>query len=136
MATMNAAKGVVKQLFSVLTERGDHHLEVLKMSVSVLLYSLCKLNNLVDQNKLESRVIIDAFGMCEVALQDWVKQPNVIGGSFFGGRIQYDTQLVYGNAELQVYTLLFNACILHSAYVFAVVAKHIVPPNAYTHWDC
>ena len=114
MATMNAAKGVVKHLFSKLTEKLDHHLEVLKTSISVLLCTLCKIDVLVGKDEMESRVITEAFGMCQVDLQDWVKGPGVIGGSFFGGRI-HATVIVYANAELQVITLFVVQFISRSA---------------------
>ena len=118
VATMNAAKGVVKHILSkasgnvgmlknLFPKSLQHHLEVLKASVSVLLYTLCKIDILVDQNVLESGEITDAFGMCQVDLRDWVKQNGVIGGAFFGGRIQ-GTAIEYANAELQVYTIHYT----------------------------
>ena len=108
MATMDAAKGVVKHLFSKLTGSLEHHLEVLKASVSVFLCTLCKIDILVDRSVLELRVITDAFGTCQLALQDWVKQPNVIGGSLFGGRVR-GTDIVCANREMQVFIHIDNA---------------------------
>ena len=101
LATVYAAIGLVKHLLSKLTGRLEHHLDVLGLSISLMLSSLCKEDVLVSEKK--DPAFKKVFGVCEVALLDWVKNHNVIGGSFFGGRIQ-NTTILYSLDELKVYT--------------------------------
>ena len=104
VATKDAAIQLVHYLFSVLTGKMDFQVEILKLSISVLLRSLCQVQNLISKKEVEADVITAAFGRCQSALQEWVKHPNVIGGSMFGGRVdQYQNRLLHGSAELKVY---------------------------------
>jgi hypothetical protein len=82
VATVDAAKRLVKILFGKLTTTLDYHLDVLKTSISLLLAAL---SHAQVQNLLTS--VTDVFGMCEGILWQWVTNHNVIGGSFFGGSI-------------------------------------------------
>ena len=88
----------------------DHHLDVLKASLSLLLLSLSKIEALMCPSK-----VTDAFGVCQVVLQDWVKHPNVIGGSFFGWSIQHYTKLLKADVELQVCMYIISGNHVHPA---------------------
>ena len=84
--TMNAAMYLVGCLFSKLTSKVDHHLDILKMSITTLLYALCHLKYLACEMKTNITMITDVFQKCQLVLQTWVQDVNVIGGYFFGGR--------------------------------------------------
>ena len=101
--TVDAAAGLVKHIFSnskiaQLYEKFD----LLKSAISVLLHSLCKIEVLVAQNVVDATKINTVIGKCEVDLQDWLKNPDVIGGIHFGRRINNGTFL-YAPAEFRVY---------------------------------
>ena len=87
LASKDAAIRLVCRLFRVLTGKLGFKVEILKLSISVLLCSLCRVEDLVSEKKVEADVITTAFGRCQSALQEWVKHAQVIGGSFFGGHV-------------------------------------------------
>ena len=95
---MNEAKHLVKVLFSKLTII-EHQVEVIKMSITLLLYALCKMDCLGTQSESD---ILDIFGMCEVALEGWIKRREVMGGRYFGYKTQDRMTLLYGRTELKV----------------------------------
>ena len=102
MATVDAAKCLVKNLFGKLTTTLDYYLDVLKTSISLLLAAL---SHAQVQNLLTS--VTDVFGMCEGILWQWVTDSNVIGGSFFGGSIvtrywPHRKELLYALPEVKV----------------------------------
>ena len=103
VATVNAAKQLVKLLFSELNIQ-PHQVEILKLVVTVLLYLLCKMEIIVARNELDESEVAKTFGALKVVLEDWVKRGGigVVGGSFFGYRVQNDTTLLYGSTELKV----------------------------------
>ena len=107
VATVNAAIFLMKRLFSELNVQ-EFQIEVLKLAVTVLLYSLCKMDILVARNELDETQLTNAFGVCELALQEWVKRS--IGGIYFGKSAQNAT-LLYGSTELKV---------INPAYVFSL----------------
>lgn len=94
--TMNDAKYLVKLLLSQLN-KDNNHIDIIKLSISLLLYTLSKMETLIAQN-----MINDTLGMCEVALLDWVKHGDVIGGRFFGYKVENKMRLLYGSVELKV----------------------------------
>ena len=99
-ATVNAAIALVKHLFSNLTTRLDFQVNILKLSVTILLYSLC-----LEEMNVEA-IATEYLNKYQSSLQDWVNNASVIGGSFFGGRI-YSNTLLYSKDEFEV----------HSSYV-------------------
>ena len=117
VATVNAAILLIKRLFSELNVQ-EFELEVLKLALTVLLYSLCKMDILVSRNELNETQLTDVFGVCELALQEWVKRSKVVGGIYFGKSAQKATILLYGSTELKVinptYVFFFTACFLFS----------------------
>lgn len=101
MATVNAAKHLMKYLFGKVTVISEHHLHVLKLSIRCLLFALSKAQSIVNEN-----IVTEAFGMCELTLRDWVANSVVIGGSFFGGSVSswlfHTKKLQYALDELKV----------------------------------
>ena len=111
VATVDAAKLLVKYLFGKLTGTFNHHLDVLKASISLLLIVLCKTQVLVSKNVMDESNATDVLGMCELTLRGWVADHNVIGGSFFGGTVHNSwigskKELVYALPELKVWMIL------------------------------
>jgi hypothetical protein len=87
VATADAAVGLVWHLFSNLPGKLDFQLDVLKLSITVLLYSLCHVEDLIaNQEVVEVKVIGEAFQWCQLSLKRWIESTNVIGGSVFGGK--------------------------------------------------
>ena len=87
MATAYAALGLVWHLFSNLPGKLDFQLDVLKWSITILLYSLCHVEDLIaNQEVVEVEVIGQAFQWCQLSLKSWIESTNVIGGSVFGGK--------------------------------------------------
>ena len=82
----------------------DRHLDVIKVSITVLLYGLSKLKPPAREDKF-----IDVFSECEKALKDVAVK--VIGGSFFGGTIQ-KSQLITATKELEVGPLSLKQTLL------------------------
>ena len=103
MATVHAAKRMVKVLFGKLTIRQDHHLDVLKTSISLVLVAL---SHAQVQSLLSETSVMDVFGMCEEIMWQWVANNGVIGGSFFGGSIRTTwtrrNELLYALSEIKV----------------------------------
>ena len=92
----------MKQLFSELNNK-EHQVDVLCSSVTILLYSLCKMEVILAQMKMaEDKLVQDTFNICEAILQDWIKRYWVIGGDFFGYKDQNETMLLYESTELKV----------------------------------
>ena len=92
----------MKHLFSKLNKE-DHQIDVLSSSVTILLYSLCKIEEILAQMKTsEDKLVQDTFLVCETILEDWIKQYSVVGGDYFGYKIQNETGLHNGSTELKV----------------------------------
>jgi hypothetical protein len=89
--TVDAALSLVVNLFRKLTHHYAHIRNVLKMAVTVLLFSLAKIKEHVTQEKF-----YEVFSWCEQCLKDWVVNATVIGGSCFGGSKR-------GREELEVW---------------------------------
>lgn len=101
LLTVNGAQDLVKLFLSVLLI-SDFQIDILKSSITLLLYALCKMEILVAQKVLDGSEVDKVFKMCEIALQDWIKRRGVVGGSFFGYRAQGGMKLLYGLTELKV----------------------------------
>lgn len=110
MATINAAKLLMKYLFGKVTVTSEHHLHVLKSSIRCLLFALSKAQSILNEN-----IVTEAFGMCELTLRDWVANSGVIGGSFFGGFVSswplYPKKLQCALDELKVSTSDCHMCL-------------------------
>ena len=82
----------------------DHQVDVIKSSITLLLYAICKMEILVAQKKLDEAEVEKAFTTCGRALQEWVKRRGVIGGggSSFGYKARGKMEMLYGSSELKV----------------------------------
>ena len=101
VATVYAAINFVWHLFSNLTGRVPFQVDLLKLSITILFYSLYPVENLIAKHEVEDIILSDTFQQCQLALQKWVANVNVIGGSLFGGRI-FNEQVLYGYEEFMV----------------------------------
>lgn len=101
ISTVNKAKDLVKLLLSGLNMA---QINIIKLSISVLLYAASKVETLLAQNMMEK-----VFEICEIALQDWVGR--VIGGNYFGYKVQNKMRMLYGSTELKV---SFTFCIFEA----------------------
>ena len=90
---MDAALHLFLNFIKKLARNFGHFIDVLKMALSVLLFSLAKVKVYVAQRKVEEERITNALGMCQAALKDWVINVNVIGGSIFGGNKKGDIEV-------------------------------------------
>ena len=103
--TLSSASNLMKRLFSELNNE-DHHLDVLSFIVTIVLYSLCKMEVVLAQmESSESNNILleEKFNICEGILEDWIKRNKVVGGNFFGKKIQDKSKyLLYASTELKV----------------------------------
>lgn len=97
VACVDAALLLFTHLIQELKYRG---IDVLKILLTVLLFSLAKVKSYVTQNKVQETKIRDTLGICQKKLQQWVIKEHIIGGSFFGGTRK-------GDAELQVHDTIF-----------------------------
>ena len=121
VATVNAAKLLMKSLFFELNIQ-EYQLNVLKLVITVLLYSLCKMDILVE---LDEKGLTETLGVCELALQEWLKREDVVGGIYFGKSVQKATKLLYESTELKVResAIHFKVVII---FLTAMV-EHIIP---------
>ena len=124
VATVNAAKLLMKSLFFELNIQ-EYQINVLKLVITVLLYSLCKMDILVARSELDEKGSTEALGVCELALQEWLKREHVVGGIYFGKSVQNPTKLLYESTELKVResAIHFKVVII---FLTAMV-EHIIP---------
>ena len=70
-----------------LAKNFDPFIDVLKMTLTVLLFALAKVEVFVSQRKVGEKKITDALGMCQAALKNWVEKV-IRGTSFKGGDVE------------------------------------------------
>lgn len=112
---INGAKDLVKLLLSQLFGI-DHQIKIIKLSISLLLHTL-EMQLLIAQEKLDGTEMENVFAMCEMYLKNWIERRSVVGGSFFGCRVENEMKLVYGSTELKVYALHCEHC----SYILLVI---------------
>ena len=100
---------MVKLLFSRLNMQ-KHHIDVMKVAVTLLLYALCKVESPVARGEQDQTEIATVLGMCEVCLKDWIKRDDVIGGNYFGKKNQNRMELLYGSSEFKVEHSSYTLC--------------------------
>ena len=103
VATVDAALLLLLSVVGKLAGFSDDYVNLLKMSITVLLFALAKLTPFVTQSKSK---ITETYGKCESALMAWIANISVIGGLFFGGFVNYWRRpgLKYAPLELKVRT--------------------------------
>ena len=101
--TLYSASNLMKCLFSELNNE-DHHLDVLSFIVTIVLYSLCKMDVVLAQMESSENILLEeTFSICEGILEDWIKRYMVVGGDFFGRKVQdKSNRLLYASTELKV----------------------------------
>ena len=102
VATARAAFELMWHLFSNLTGRQSFQVDLLKLSISILLYSLCHLEDLIAKQLVEANIMNQIFQRCHRTLENWITSTNVIGGSFFGGKVSSHGELALSSMELKV----------------------------------
>ena len=99
-------------LLSVLNIH-ECHVDVLKHSITLLLYSLWRMETFVAQNEVNESELANAIGLLEMAMKGWA---NKCIGVCFGKIVQHNTtKLLYGSVEFKViYTCSkgFQHCLL------------------------
>ena len=88
-ATANASLNLMTFLFTKLKKVYKRYVKVLKMSISVVLFTLVKLN----QRQVAKDKVSEAFRLCEQSLREWIVLGDVVGGSFFGGTSKAKTEI-------------------------------------------
>lgn len=86
-------------LFELLIN--DHQVNIIKISITLLLYALCKMEVLVAQKEIDGSAADKAYTMLGIALHTWMRR-NGVGGNYFGKRAQDNMALLYGSTELSV----------------------------------
>ena len=92
-------------MFHNLTGHVNQKVDVLKRVLSLLLHTLCKIEVLVTRNEVVYTEITNTLEVFEVALQNWVKNPDVIGGNYFGKA--FTNVFLYGSVEFKVCIVKF-----------------------------
>lgn len=91
VATVKAAILLFTRCFAKLAVKhgqGDY-LHILKSFIKMLTSAFLVIQVLVTKKKLGGSTITDALDMWESGLKNWIVNPNVIGGAFFGGTLQF-----------------------------------------------
>ena len=101
-----------RQLTVVLKSCTPHYVEVLKASISLILFALAQLKALCP-NEEADKIIKEDFARLKGTLGEWVADREVIGGSLFGGYVS--TKYYSGGwkpkGELEV-TIVLGRCFL------------------------
>ena len=81
---VTAALMLYRSLTYKLETRTTHCVEVLKASISLILFAVAQLKMLCPINE-KDEVIKDTFATLKKVLWEWIVGREVIGGSVFGG---------------------------------------------------
>ena len=82
---VTAALLLYRELTAKLKSRTPHHVDVLKASISLILFSVALLKVLFSGEVADEIVV--AFASLKDTLWNWIVHPDVIGGSVFGGAL-------------------------------------------------
>ena len=83
--TVNAALLLYRRLTIMLNGRFQHYVEVLKASLSLILFAVAHLK--ICPNEEKDEISKEAFARLKGILWDWIVDRKVIGGSVFGGSL-------------------------------------------------
>ena len=86
---MDAALLLTQRQLDIL-KSAEHHVKVLQASTSLFLFSISRLNSLCPDNEKSHKdeKITAAFEELKTNFWKWIANPNVIGGSLFGGDVK------------------------------------------------
>lgn len=85
---LTAALNLFKQLIFKLKSRTSHCVDVLKASISLILFAVTQLKahcSSDEKNQKHETIIKSTFDSLKRNLLGWISDPEVIGGSLFGG---------------------------------------------------
>ena len=85
ISTMNVALLLYQRLTIMLKSCTPHYVEVLKTSISLILFAVAQLSRCSSDEKDE--IIKEAFAHLKGTLREWIVDRKVIGGSVFGGSL-------------------------------------------------
>lgn len=86
ISMVTATLMLYRQLTVVLRSCTPHYVDVLKASISLILFAVAQLKTLCP-NEEADKIIKEAFARMKGTLGEWVVDREVIGGSFFGGYV-------------------------------------------------
>ena len=75
----------------------DYYVDLLKNSISLMLFSIAELNSICppDERTEKDHTVQNTFDGLHTTLRKWIVHPDVIGGSMFGGgRILTNTRRI------------------------------------------
>ena len=112
ISTVNAALLVYRRLTIMLKSRSPHYVEVLKASISLILFAVAQLKICPSDEKDE--VIKEAVARLKGILWDWIVDRKVIGGSMFGGSLpsHYFSGGWKAKEELEVLVNVLDRCFI------------------------
>ena len=113
---VKASQLLYHQLSAKLKPHCDHFVNVLKTSISLVLFSIAQLNSVrpSEERSKDDGITKVAFSGINTTLWKWITDPAVIGGSLFGGHVITYTRLAKAGEELKVDTCnLSVACLVH-----------------------
>ena len=86
---MNAAVMFYRYLSNKLKTRATHCVDVLKASISLILFAVAQLKAFYssDEKHRKDETVEEAFGFLKGTLSEWIADRAVIGGSFLGGDV-------------------------------------------------
>ena len=96
----------------------NHYVDVLKDSISLILFSIAHLNPVCPPEE-RSGIAKAVFNMLHTTLWKWITDPAVIGGSLFGGHLIQYTKLDKAEEEFKVNTC--NLSVVSLMYIFQVM---------------
>ena len=86
ISMVTATLMLYRQLTVVLRSCTPHYVDVLKASISLILFAVAQLKTLCP-NEEADKIFKEAFAHLKGTLWEWVVDREVIGGSFFGGYV-------------------------------------------------
>ena len=109
ISMMNAALLLYQRLTVMLKSCTQHYVEVLKTSISLILFAVAQLKMCPSDEK--DKIIKVAFARLKGILWEWIVDRKVIGGSMFGGSLpsHYFSGGWKAKEELEV---MLNACFI------------------------
>ena len=83
VSAVNAALLLYRRLTIILKGRSQHYVEVLKASISLILFAVAQLKICEEKDEISK----EAFARLKGILWEWIVDRKVIGGSVFGGSL-------------------------------------------------
>ena len=112
--TRSGRGGLFNRLTHKLKTCASHCVDVLKASISLILFAIAELKALLPSNKTyqKDEIIAKRFGNLKDSLWHWIVCSNVIGGSVFGGTLPVQSSSSSSwkkKEELEVITVVIHA---------------------------